>query len=135
MSVDILKFESNIVDLDTLFNPLSYLEVREAKTNHLLGYLSFPHYTIQNPTVRIPLRKTSHYGFKSDYEDTFSTCCHAQYREFQVRTAFDYRGNSIFKYLEADFNDWKDIVKDKKDEFADEYMNIKGVDYIRISQD
>jgi len=130
-----LKFEGNIVNLDNLFSPLHYLEVRESKTSHLLGYLSFPHHLIQNPTVRIPLVKTSHYGVKLDFEDNFPTCCNAQYREFQVRTAFDYRGRPIFKYLEADFNDWEDVVKDKKNEFASEYMTVKGVDYIRLSKD
>ena len=127
-----LKFEGNIVNLYNLFNPLNYLEVREAKTSHLLGYLSFPHHTIQNSTMRIPLRKTSHYGVKFDFEDTFPTHCHAQYREFQIHTAFDYRRRPIFKYLEADFNDWKDIVEDKKDEFSTEYMTVKGVEYMKI---
>jgi hypothetical protein len=131
---DILKFEGNIVDLDNLFNPLSYLEVREAKTNHLLGYLSLCHHFIDNPTVKIPLRKTSHYGVKFDFEDTFPTCCHAKYREFQVRTAFDYRGYPIFKYLEADFNDWKDVVNDRKDQIATEYKSIKGVIYMRLER-
>jgi hypothetical protein len=130
---ELLKFEGNIVDLDNLFNPLSYVEVRDARTNHLLGYVTFPRHILSNPRVRIPLSKTSHYGVRFAYEDNFPIHCNAEYREFQVRTAFDYKGQSLFKYLEADFNDWKDIVKDKKDSFATEYISYNGVRYIKLS--
>lgn len=129
---EVFKFEGNIVNLAELFDSISYFEVRNRVTNHLLGYLSLPPHIVTDSYIRIPLIKSPHSGVKFDFYDNFPEGF--KYREFQVRTAYSNKGRELFRYIEADFNDWSDIVKDKKDSFATEYLTIGGVDYVRLSE-